>query len=176
MPRSAPSRCAALHVRPWTALQGIQLFIRVVETGSFSKAAADLGITQPTATKHVAALEQRLGARLLHRSTRGVTPTEIGALYYDKCVRIARELEEADNLAALQQASVRGQLRISTSVAFGRRVMVPLVIALHARAPGAADRPELRGSLREPRGAGRGRGDPHGPAGRFVARARATWA
>jgi DNA-binding transcriptional LysR family regulator len=45
-------------------LQGIELFIRVVETGSFSKASADLGITQPTATKHIAALEQRLGARL----------------------------------------------------------------------------------------------------------------
>jgi DNA-binding transcriptional LysR family regulator len=109
-------------------LEGMQLFIRVVETGSFSKASSDLGITQPTATKHVAALEQRLGARLLHRSTRGVTPTEIGALYYEKCLAIARELEEADNLAGLQQSNVRGQLRISTSVAFGRRVMVPLVI------------------------------------------------
>jgi DNA-binding transcriptional LysR family regulator len=76
----------------------------------------------------VAALEARLGARLLHRSTRGVTPTEIGSLYYEKCLQIARDVEEADNLAALQQSRVRGQLRISTSVAFGRRVMVPLVI------------------------------------------------
>jgi DNA-binding transcriptional LysR family regulator len=116
-------------------LQGIELFIRVVETGSFSKASADLGITQPTATKHIAALEQRLGARLLHRSTRGVTPTEIGALYYDKCVLIARALEEADSLAALQQSSLRGQLRISTSVAFGRRVMVPLVIGFMREHP-----------------------------------------
>ena len=54
-------------------IQGIALFVRVVETGSFSKAATSLGITQPTATKHVAALEARLGARLFHRSTRGVT-------------------------------------------------------------------------------------------------------
>ncbi len=61
-------------------VQGLQLFIRVVETGSFSKASADMGLTQPTATKHVAALEARLGARLLYRSTRGVTPTEVGAL------------------------------------------------------------------------------------------------
>ena len=87
---------------------GLQLFIRVVETGSFSKAAADLGITQPTATKHVAALEARLGARLFHRSTRGVTPTEVGAAYYDKCKAIARELEDADNLAALMQSRVQG--------------------------------------------------------------------
>jgi DNA-binding transcriptional LysR family regulator len=116
-------------------LQGMQLFIRVVETGSFSKASADLGITQPTATKHVAALEQRLGVRLFHRSTRGVTPTEIGLLYYDKCLLIARELQEADNLAALQQSRVRGQLRLSTSVGFGRRVLVPLVIGFMREHP-----------------------------------------
>ena len=109
-------------------IQAIHLFIRIIETGSFSKASADMGLTQPTATKYVAALEERLGARLLHRSTRGVTPTEIGSAYYDKCLLISRELEEADNLAALQQSHVRGQLRISTSVAFGRRVMAPLVI------------------------------------------------
>jgi DNA-binding transcriptional LysR family regulator len=116
-------------------LQGIRLFIRVVEAGSFSKAATDLGVTQPTATKHVAELERRLGSRLFHRSTRGVTPTEIGALYYDKCRVIARELEEADNLAALMQSRLRGTLRISTSVAFGRRVMVPLVLRFMQQHP-----------------------------------------
>lgn len=114
---------------------GLQLFIRVVETGSFSKASADLGLTQPTATKHVAALETRLGARLLHRSTRGVTPTEVGAAYYDKCKVIARELEEADSLAALLQSRVQGTLRISTSVAFGRRVMTPLVLGFMRQHP-----------------------------------------
>ncbi len=115
---------------------GLQLFIRVVETGSFSKASADLGITQPTATKHVAALEKRLGARLFHRSTRGVTPTEVGAAYYDKAKAIARELEDADNLAALMQSRVQGSLRISTSVAFGRRVMTPLVLRYMREHPG----------------------------------------
>ena len=115
---------------------GLQLFIRVVETGSFSKASADLGITQPTATKHVAALEARLGARLFHRSTRGVTPTEVGAAYYDKAKAIARQLEEADNLAALLQSRVQGTLRISTSVAFGRRVLTPLVLRFMQQHPG----------------------------------------
>ena len=109
-------------------ITGVQLFIRVVETGSFSKAAAELGVTQPTATKAVAATEARLGARLLHRSTRGVTPTEVGAAYYERCKGIALAIEEAENLAALKQSGVAGQLRISTSVAFGRRVMVPLVL------------------------------------------------
>ena len=109
-------------------IEGVRLFVRVVETGSFSKAAAELGIAQPTATKAIAAAEQRLGARLLHRSTRGVACTEVGALYYDKCKLIAREIDEADNLAALLQSQVGGTLRVSTSVAFGRRVMVPLVL------------------------------------------------
>lgn len=115
---------------------GLRLFIRIVETGSFSRAGADLGITQPTATKHVAALERRLGARLLHRSTRGVTPTELGAAYYDKCKHIARELDDADNLAALMQSRVQGTLRIGTSVAFGRRVLTPLVLRFMQQHPG----------------------------------------
>jgi DNA-binding transcriptional LysR family regulator len=110
-------------------ITGVQLFVRIVETGSFSRASADLGVTQPTATKHVAALEAKLGARLLNRNTRGVSATEIGALYYEKCKAIQRELEEADNLAALLQSKVGGVLRISTSVAFGRRVVTPLALA-----------------------------------------------
>lgn len=115
---------------------GLRLFIRVVETGSFSKASAGLGITQPTATKHVAALEARLKARLFHRSTRGVTPTEVGALYYDKCKRIVREIDEADSVAALMQERLTGTLRISTSVAFGRRTLTPLVLRFMQQHPG----------------------------------------
>ncbi len=117
-------------------LAGLDLFIRVVETGSFSKAAEDLGIAQPTATKAVAAIEQRLGARLLHRSTRGITPTEVGALYYEKCKRIAHDVQDAENLATLLQSGVGGQIRISTSLAFGRRVMVPLVLRYMREHPG----------------------------------------
>jgi DNA-binding transcriptional LysR family regulator len=110
-------------------IQGIRLFVRVVDLGSFSKAAADLGMGQPSATKLVAALEAKLGSRLLHRSTHGVTPTEIGLLYYDKCKLIAHHVEEAESVAALMQSQVQGGLRISTSVAFGRRVLVPLAMA-----------------------------------------------
>ncbi|MDP1899617.1 MAG: LysR family transcriptional regulator [Rubrivivax sp.] len=117
-------------------IQGIKLFIRVVDLGSFSKAAADMGMGQPSATKLVAQLEAQLGSRLLHRSTHGVTPTEIGLLYYEKCRLIAHHVEEAESVAALMQSQVQGSLRISTSVAFGRRVLVPLVIRfmkLHPR-------------------------------------------
>ena len=109
-------------------IQGLKLFVRVVDLGSFSKAAADLGIGQPSATKLVAQLEARLGSRLLHRSTHGVTPTEIGLLYYEKCKLIAHHVEEAESVAALMQSQVQGGLRISCSVAFGRRVLVPLVM------------------------------------------------
>lgn len=109
-------------------LQAIELFIRVVDLGSFSKAAADLGMGQPTATKLVAGLEKRLGSRLLHRSTHGVTPTEIGVLYYDKCKLIAHHMDEAQTVSTLLQSQVQGALRISCSVAFGRRVLTPLVM------------------------------------------------
>ena len=109
-------------------IQGVRLFIRVVDLGSFSKAAADLGMGQPSATKLVAQLEAQLGSRLLHRSTHGVTPTEIGQLYYEKCKLIAHHVDEAESVAALLQSQVQGGLRISTSVAFGRRVLVPLVM------------------------------------------------
>lgn len=106
----------------------MQMFVRVVETGSFSKAAAELRVTQPTATKAVAEAERRLGARLLHRTTRGITPTEVGSLYYERCKLVVREFAEAENLAALAHQASAGLLRISTSVAFGRRVLAPLVL------------------------------------------------
>jgi DNA-binding transcriptional LysR family regulator len=115
--------------------QATKLFIRVVDLGSFSKAAADMGMGQPTATKLVAQLEKQLGSRLLHRSTHGVMPTEIGALYYDKCKLIAHHIEEAETVATLLQSQVQGGLRISTSVAFGRRVMVPLVMQFMEKNP-----------------------------------------
>jgi DNA-binding transcriptional LysR family regulator len=116
-------------------IQGISLFIRVVETGSFSKAAEDLGVTQPTATKFVASMEKRLGVLLLHRSTRGVTTTEIGKIYYEKCKLIAQEIEEADDLASLLQSKVRGKLTISSSVAFGRRVLTPTILEFMSHHP-----------------------------------------
>ncbi|MFT3819911.1 MAG: LysR family transcriptional regulator [Rubrivivax sp.] len=104
------------------------IFMRVVETGSFSKAAAELGVTQPTATKAVAEAERRLGARLLHRTTRGVAPTELGGLYYERCKVAAHHFAEAEQVAAEGAGVAGGTLRLNTSVAFGRRVMAPLVL------------------------------------------------
>ena len=68
----------------------------MVDLGSFSKAAADMDISQPSATRLVARLEAQRGSRLLHRSTHGVTPTEIGLLYYEKRKLIAHHVDEAN--------------------------------------------------------------------------------
>lgn len=111
------------------------MFVRVVETGSFSKAAKEFATTQPTVTKQVAATEARLKVRLLNRNTRGVSLTESGALYYEKCKTIVREVEEADNIVQLRQTQAQGLLRIGTSVAFGRRVIVPLALDFMAKHP-----------------------------------------
>ena len=109
-------------------IQAIKLFVRVVDLGSFSKAAAEAGIGQPAVTKQIGRMEQQLGARLLHRTTHGVSPTEIGLLYYDKCKLICHHVDEAESVGALLQTQAQGAIRISTSVAFGRRVMAPLVM------------------------------------------------
>lgn len=111
------------------------MFVRVVETGSFSKAAREFATTQPTVSKQIAATEERLKVRLLNRNTRGVSLTESGALYYEKCKIIVRETEEADNIVCLRQSQAQGMLRIGTSVAFGRRVIVPLALDFMKRHP-----------------------------------------
>jgi DNA-binding transcriptional LysR family regulator len=116
-------------------LQVMHMFVRVVETGSFSKAAREFATTQPTVSKQIAATEERLNVRLLNRNTRGVSLTESGALYYEKCKIIVRETEEADNIVRLRQTQAQGMLRIGTSVAFGRRVIVPLALDFMKRHP-----------------------------------------
>ena len=116
-------------------LLAMEMFVRVVETGSFSKAAREFNTTQPTVTKQVAATEARLKVRLLNRNTRGVSLTESGALYYEKCKGIVRDAEEAESIVQLRQTQAQGLLRIGTSVAFGRRVVVPLALDYMRRNP-----------------------------------------
>jgi DNA-binding transcriptional LysR family regulator len=116
-------------------LQAMEMFVRVVETGSFSKAAREFATTQPTVTKQVAATEARLKVRLLNRNTRGVSLTEAGALYYEKCKNIVREAQEAENIVRLRQTQAHGLLRVGSSVAFGRRVMVPLALEFMRQHP-----------------------------------------
>jgi DNA-binding transcriptional LysR family regulator len=116
-------------------LQAMEIFVRVAETGSFSKAAQEFATTQPTITKQVASIEQHLNVRLLNRNTRGVSLTEAGTLYYEKCKAILRDVQDADSLVRRRQGEAHGLLRIGSSVAFGRRVVVPLVLDFMARHP-----------------------------------------
>lgn len=109
-------------------IQDIRLFVRIVDLGSFSKAAQEAGIGQPAATKQINRMEAQLGARLLHRTTHGVSPTEIGLLYYEKCKLICLHVDEAGSVGSLLQTQAEGSMRVSSSVAFGRRVMAPLVL------------------------------------------------
>lgn len=109
-------------------LTGLQIFVRVVETGSFSKAAREFGVTQPTATKHVAAIEERFGVRLLNRNSRAVSLTEAGASYYEKCKAVLRQFEEAERFEEVRATELAGSLRLGTSLTFGRQVMAPLML------------------------------------------------
>ncbi len=100
---------------------GMQVFVRVAALGSLSAAARALGMSQTMATKHMAALEDRLGTKLLHRTTRRLSLTEAGRNYLEAAERILSEIDEADSRAAISVAEVRGQLRLNAPVSFGIR-------------------------------------------------------
>ncbi len=106
-------------------LREMEIFIRVVETGSFSAAGRDFNLGQPSVSKTIAALEERLGARLLVRSTRQLSPTEAGTAYYERASRVVAEANEAEAAAQGLGAGIEGRLRISAPVTFGRLHLVP---------------------------------------------------
>ena len=106
-------------------LAAMETFVRVVETGSFSAAARTLNVGQPAVSKTVANLEERLGVRLLMRSTRALSPTEAGQNFYDHAKRAIEEANEADMVARGAGASLTGRLRISAAVTFARLHVVP---------------------------------------------------
>ena len=92
-------------------------FVKVVESGGFSAAARALGISPSMVTTHVRVLEERLAVRLLNRSTRKVSLTEAGHAYYERCLQILTDVEEAERIAEALQSTPRGTLRLNTSVA-----------------------------------------------------------
>lgn len=114
---------------------GLQIFVRVAALGSLSAAARALGMSQTMATKHIAAIEARLGVKLLHRTTRRLTLTEAGRNYLEAVERILVDLEEADAVAAAETAEVRGTLRINAPVSFGVREVAPVLADLAAAHP-----------------------------------------
>jgi DNA-binding transcriptional LysR family regulator len=106
-------------------LREMELFVRVVETGSLSAAARDLKLGQPAISKTIAGLEDRLGVRLLVRSTRQLAPTEAGTAFYERALRAIVEANEADAAAQGAGAGLEGRLRICAPVTFARLHLVP---------------------------------------------------
>src|SRR5262245_46477845 len=97
-------------------------FVKVLELSGFSSAARQLNLATSIVTTHVKSLEDRLGVRLLNRTTRNVSVTEAGKAYYERCVQILSEIEEAEEAAQVLQAKPRGVLRLNTS-----SVLPPLI-------------------------------------------------
>ncbi len=93
-------------------LTSLTAFVRVVDSGGFSAAGRKLNMSTSMVSNHVQALEERLGARLLHRTTRKVSLTEVGKAYYDRAIQILADLEQADDIAGASQSTPRGTLRI----------------------------------------------------------------
>lgn len=116
-------------------ITSMQVFARVAALGSLSAAARALDMSQTMATKHIAALEDRLGAKLLHRTTRRLTLTEPGRNYLESVERILADIESADAKASLETIEVRGTLRLNAPVSFGIRKIAPVLPELCRQHP-----------------------------------------
>jgi DNA-binding transcriptional LysR family regulator len=113
----------------------MEAFVRVIETGSFSGAARQLRVGQPAISKTIAQLEERLGVRLLLRSTHGLTPTEAGQSFYEHAKRSIEEADEADQVARGAGANLSGRLRVCAAVTFARLHVVPRLPIFLAQHP-----------------------------------------
>jgi DNA-binding transcriptional LysR family regulator len=116
-------------------LTGLEVFNRVATVGSLSGAGRAMGMSQTMVTKHIAALEQRLGVKLFHRSTRRLSITEAGRSYLEASARILTELEAADSAVAADRVEPRGILRVNAPVSFGTRQIAPLLAEFSHRCP-----------------------------------------
>ena len=128
-------------------IRAMELFVRVVETGSFTAAASALRLSRTRATTEIQQLEAHLGVRLLQRTTRRVAPTGDGTLYYEEVRRLLRELRDLEAGLAGAAASARGRLRVDVPAAAGRHVIAPALPRFLERHPeivvelGSTDRP-----------------------------------
>ena len=113
----------------------MRIFVRVVESGSFTSVAAEQNTTQPTISRQVAALEEHLGARLLTRTTRAVSLTDDGRSFYEHAVRVLEAVVEAEGVVGRRRGKPSGLLRLATPVVFGRLHIVPRLAAFLDRYP-----------------------------------------
>lgn len=113
----------------------IAAFTKVVESGSFARAAERLGVSVSSVSRQVADLEAHLDARLLNRTTRRLSLTEAGRAFHERCVQLLADLEEAELSAGAGTVAPRGTLRVSCGVSFGERHVAPAMAAFMARYP-----------------------------------------
>ncbi|WP_457279192.1 LysR substrate-binding domain-containing protein [Polaromonas sp. P5_D5] len=125
----------------------MQAFVRVVEAGTFTKAADSMGMPKPTVTRLIQTLEQSLDTKLLNRTTRKVTVTADGAAYYERAGRLLGEMEELESSMSRAKASPRGRLKVDIPSSLGLAVVIPALPDFYARYPdiqlelGVSDRP-----------------------------------
>ena len=108
-------------------MHSMAVFRRVVEAKNFSAVARETNMSQSTVSKHIAALEERLGTKLLNRSTRSLKLTEAGKEYYQHCIRILNDFQEAEASVGKGKIKPTGTLRLSTSASFGRTFILPFL-------------------------------------------------
>ena len=116
-------------------LAGMEMFVKVVECGNFTAAAEVSNVSSTMVAKHIRIIEKRLGARLLHRTTRRQHLTEVGRLYYERCKHALAEVELAEKSASELQTSPRGLVRLVAPVSFGNQNVVPALIDYMSRHP-----------------------------------------
>lgn len=128
-------------------IAAMRVFARVVEAGTFTRAADSLQMPKPTVTKMVQQLETHLRVKLLQRTTRRVTVTPEGAAYYERTARVLAELEDIESDLTNAQANPRGRLRVDVGSSLANMILIPQLPAFHARYPeieleiGVGDRP-----------------------------------
>ncbi len=116
-------------------LKGISVFVTAVEAGSFSLAASRLHLSRSAVGKTISQLEQRLGVRLFQRTTRSVALTDDGALFYEHCLRALEEIQTAEALLDSGKQTVRGRLRVSMPMLYGRMCIAPLLTEFASQHP-----------------------------------------
>ena len=117
-------------------LKDIPVFVASVEAGSFAQAAVRLHLSRSAVGKSIARLEERLGVRLFHRTTRSQRLTDNGALFYERCLRVLEEIRGAESQLETGKHQVNGRLRVAVPVLFGRQCIAPLLIELAQEHPG----------------------------------------
>lgn len=113
----------------------MRVFVCASDAGSLSGAARHLGMSPAMATKHVDSLEAQLGIKLFHRSTRGLSLTEVGNNYLEACTRILSDIDEAEAAATSQRLKATGLLRMNVPLSFGSRFVAPLIAGFSQRHP-----------------------------------------